>query len=137
MIQNEEDEQLSEDELINKELINYLPHLVHYFRFDENPDDLMNDFNYKDIDETIDNFKDFKNLYENCDNSSLIHMIFKRALPNKNGWTETSKQLCYELHWLLSVETSNIGMNKNMSYDYSHSGLYNYLKIYHQLLNVY
>ena len=128
MIQNEDDEQLNENELINKELINYLPHLVHYFRFDENPDDLMNDFKYEDINETINNFKEFKILYKNCDNSALIHMIFKRALPNENGWAETSKQLCYELHWLLSVETSNIGMNKNMSYDYSHSGLYNYLK---------
>lgn len=128
MLKNNEYDYYSNDDLINKELINYLPHLVHYFRFDESPDDLMNNFNYNDIDKTINSINDFEYLCKKCDNSPLIHMIFKRALPNENGWSETSKQLCYELHWLLSVETSNIGMNKNISYDYSYSGLYNYLK---------
>ena len=109
------------------ELLHYVPHLVHYLRFDQFPFDAMpqEDISLdasaaaEDTDTVVDDDK--------CDKSPLTHMLFRRCFPRV--WTDESRQLCFELYWALSVEVSAGGLGSDSKLrDFAFMGLYNHLR---------
>jgi len=124
----------------DEELLDYIPFLVHYLRFDEFPFDSMPVYEpgadvptsclADDTDEltptVITGVESFDEV--NCDKSPLTHMLMNRCLHQREKWTDSWRQLCFEFYWSLSVEVSAGGFENGELRDYTYMGLYNHLR---------
>ena len=123
----------------DEELLDYIPFLVHYLRFDEFPFDAMPVYEPGDAVPTsclVDEGEEISPIgrnednYDevNCDKSPLTHMLMNRCLHHRERWDDTWRQLCFEFYWALSVEVSAGGYDSGELRDYAYTGLYNHVR---------
>ena len=117
------------DKASTAELLHYVPHLVHYLRFDRFPFEAMPQILPQQQIGAAAAAAD-ENMVVNdadCDNSPLTHLLFRRCLPRV--WTDESRQFCFEVYWALSVEVSAGGVGSDSQLrDFAFMGLYNHLR---------
>lgn len=113
------------NEASTAELLHYVPHLVHYLRFDQFPFEVfIPQQSQQQQSATASAIIEHE---DDCDKSPLTHMLFRRCFPDV--WTDESRQLCFELYWALAIEVSAGGIGSDGKlHDFAFVGLYNHLR---------